>query len=274
MFLSYNGKIQPSSEPILLADNRGFRYADGVFETMRMYNGEIRLLKMHFDRLFTSMEKLGIRLPKLYNQQFIEQQIRHLVEKNNCLNSARIRVTISNGNGGIFEKDQKGNLLIECWTLPVSIADLNENGLVVGIYGDARKTADSISSLKTLNAIQYSLAARYAEEQHLNDVLLLNSNGSIADSTIANLFIIKEGVVSTPSLDQACVSGVMRRYLIENLPAMGYQVIEKEITIQELLDADEVFLTNAVREIKWVKEINGKYFTNAIIVKIRKELFN
>ena len=274
MFLSYNGKIQPSSEPILLADNRGFRYADGVFETMRMYKGEIRLLKLHFDRLFASMEKLGITLPKLYNQQFIEQQIRQLVEKNNCLDSARIRLTVSNGNGGVFEKNQKANLLIECWSLPASIAELNENGLVVGTYSDARKTADSISSLKTLNAIQYSLAARYAEEQHLNDVLLLNSNGSIADSTIANLFIIKDGVIATPSLDQACVAGVMRRYLIENLPAKGFSVLEKEITIQELLEADEVFLTNAVRELKWVKEINGKYFTNSIILKIRKELFN
>ena len=274
MFSSYNGKIQPSSEPILLADNRGFRYADGVFETMRMHKGEIRLLNLHIDRLFSSLEKLRIILPKLYTQTYIEQQMLNLAQKNNCADSARIRITISNGNGGIFEKDQKANLLIECWPLSASIADLNENGLVVGIYGDARKAADSISSLKTLNAIQYSLAARYAEEQHLNDVLLLNTNGSIADSTIANLFIIKDGVIKTPSLDQACVAGVMRRYLIENLPKKGYQLIEKEITIQELLEADEVFLTNAVRELKWVKEINGKWFTNSIIVKIRKELFN
>lgn len=274
MFLSFNGKILDSSKPIFLADNRGFRYADGLFETMRMEDGQIRLLELHYDRLFSSMGKLGIQLPKLYNQHFISEQIQQLAAKNNCTNSARIRLTVSNGNGGIFEKNQKADLLIECWPLPKSIAELNENGLVLGIYSDARKPLDFISSLKTLNAIQYSLAARFAEENHLNDAVLLNANGSIADTTIANIFIIKNGVIATPSLDQGCVAGVMRRFLLENLPKKGFQIIEKETVVADLLGADEVFLTNAVRELKWVKEINGKYFSNSLITKIRTVLFS
>ena len=112
------------------------------------------------------------------------------------------------------------------------------------------------------------MAALYAKEIKLNDCLVLNTAGKIVDSTIANLFIIKENVIRTPSLDQGCVNGVMRRYLLESLSVAGYVISETSISIQDVATADEVFLTNAISGIRWVKQFANVNYGNAKTIEI------
>ncbi len=100
------------------------------------------------------------------------------------------------------------------------------------------------------------MAARYAKENKLNDCLVLNTNERIADSTIANIFLIKDQKLFTPPLSEGCVNGVMRRYIIEQ-----YAVNETVFTVDDILSADELFLTNAMYGIRWVQQFREKKFS-------------
>ena len=147
---------------------------------------------------------------------------------------------------------------------------LNENGLVIDVFPDAAKSCDKYANLKSANFLPYSLAALFAKENKLNDCLLLNTAGHIADSTIANVFVISGEIIRTPGLDQGCVQGVMRRHLLAEMKLAGYPVTETAVSVSDFENADEVFLTNAINGIRWVRAFRDKTFTNSRTVEIYK----
>ena len=265
-----NGKIVFADKPVLMADNRGYRYGDSLFETMKIIGGQIMLEPFHFERLFTGMALLKYPVPGYLTPEKLRDDIILLCEKNNCASLARVRLSVSRGNGGLFDPDQGLQYLIECWPLTSSVNQLNENGFVIGIFPDARKSTDIFSNLKSGNFLPYTMAAQYAKANQLNDCLVLNTEGNIADASIANIFIIKDDFIYTPSLKDGCVNGVVRRYLLENLDAWGYRVEEMPLSPALILDADEIFLTNAVNGIRWVKQMENKIYGNQLV----KEIYN
>ncbi|MEP6701062.1 MAG: aminotransferase class IV [Bacteroidota bacterium] len=264
----FNGKIIPEDEPVLLASNRGYRYGDGLFETMKMINGIILLADYHFERLFSALSLLKFDSPKLFTKEKLEQQILQLCKKNDCENLARIRLSVFRGNGGLYDENKAMQYVIECWPLNKSVNGLNENGLVIDIYPEAAKNCDKFSNLKSANFLSYSLAALYAKENKLNDCLLLNTSGGIADSTIANVFIIKDAVISTPGPEEGCVNGVMRRYLLEKMQNAGYMTQQRAVSVNDLNNAEEVFLTSAINGIRWVRGFRDKIYTNVTTEEI------
>ena len=147
---------------------------------------------------------------------------------------------------------------------------LNENGLIIDIYPDARKSYDIFSNLKSANFQPYVMAAQYARENKLNDCLVLNSYNRIADSTIANLFLIKNEIIITPSLDEGCIDGVMRKYLVNSIKSDGADVKETTVSEKDILNADEIFLTNAIHGIKWVSHFRSNKYGS----KKTTELYN
>ena len=266
--ICFNGKVVSGNEPVLMASNRGYRYGDGLFETMKVVKGKIALSQFHFERLFSGLSLLKFEIPKLFTAEKLQQEIAHLCRKNECENLARVRLSVFRGNGGLYDEDKTLQYIIESWPLNESVTKLNENGLVIDVYPDAEKSCDKFSNLKSANFLPYSMAAQYAKENKLNDCLVLNYSGGIADSTIANLFIIKNGIVITPGLKEGCVNGVMRRYLIGKLKASGYELQEEALTVSNLKAADEIFLTNAINGIRWVKRLQDTMYTNNHTVQI------
>ena len=258
--------------PILMSDNRSYRYGDGLFETIKVVNGKLQLGDFHFERLFNSMDLLKMNRPAFFSQEKITENISRLNKKNGCFELGRVRLSVFRGNGGLYEKDQSAQYLIECWPLDKSTTYLNNNGLLIDIYSSAVKTCDALSNIKSANFIAYALGAIYAKEQKLNDCLLLNTYGNVADATIANVFIIQNGSIITPSLDQGCVNGVMRRWMLQQLPAIGFRVIEKPVTIDDLEKSDEIFLTNAVSKMRWVKQFRQRTYTNVTIAEVFNRL--
>ncbi len=271
-YICFNGKIQPGDHPALLVSNRGYRYGDGLFETIRVVNEKIPLAQYHFERLFSGLELLQFEIPKLFTTEKLIGEILNLCKKNKCEYLARVRLSVFRGNGGLNDNDKVLQYVIESWPLDESVNKLNENGLVIDIYQGAKKSCDAFSNLKSANFLPYNMAALYAKENKLNDCLLLNNNGNIADSTIANLFIIKDDVIFTPSLSEGCISGVMRRYLIEKLRSMDFELQEEALTIKNLEEADEVFLTNAIKGIRWVKQFRDKIYPNINTMKIYEQI--
>ena len=258
----------PGNEPHLLVANRGYRYGDGLFETMKVVKGIILSEYYHFERLFDGLTFLKFTVPKLFTREKLAEDILHLCKKNECENLARVRLSVFRGNGGLYDEDITPGYIIECRPLNVSVNKLNENGLVIDIFPDAQKSCDKFSNLKSANFLPYSMAAQYARENKLNDSLILNTSRRIADSTVANVFIEKDGIIITPALKEGCVNGVMRRSLVEKLRAMSYELREAELTINDLQTADEVFLTNAINGIRWVRQFRDKIYTNEKTVDI------
>lgn len=260
--ICFNGKFFSADEPVLLASNRGYRYGDGLFETMKVQQGNILLADYHFERLFTGIAMLQFEMPRLFLRQRTEDEILHLCKKNKCEQLGRVRLSVFRGNGGLYDEEKALQYLIECWPLNESVSKLNDNGLVIDIYSEAEKSCDKFSNLKSANFLPYSMAALYAKEKKVNDCLVLNSTGSIADSTIANLFVIKNGIIVTPGLDEGCVNGVMRRHLLKEMQNAGYDTREVAVSVNDLANADEVFLTNAINGIRWVRQFRDKLYTN------------
>jgi len=258
-----NGKIVRGNEPVLMVNNRSYRYGDGLFETMKVVQKEIALESYHFRRFFSSLELMGFKIPAILTAEKFREQVLALCKKNKCEALARVRWSVFRGNGGIFESLDDFQYSIECWPLDESTNRLNENGLAIDIFPDARKSCDKFSNIKSANSLPYIMAARYAKENKLNESLVLNVHERIADSTIANIFLVKDGNLSTPLLSEGCVNGVMRRYLMEKI-----NVKETEISERDLQDADEVFLTNAISGIRWVKSFRNKGYSNLQIKKI------
>jgi branched-chain amino acid aminotransferase len=269
-YVCVDGKLLPADQPVLLADNRGYRYGDGLFETMKMVRQSISLEVFHFQRFFAGLQVLGFEIPTLFTPRRLEQEIHQLCKKNQCDDLARIRLSAFRGNGGIYDTTTWMQYIIECWPIPESANQWPENGLDIGLFRDARKSCDLFANLKSANFLPYVMAARYARENKWNDCLVLNQHGRIADATIANLFLIKEKAILTPSLSEGCVNGVMRRYLLEKLKAenSGLTIMEQPITLDDLLNADEVFLTNSLNGIKWVKQLQDKKYTNLLSKRI------
>lgn len=266
-----DGKIFLESENNISVNNRSFRYGDGFFETMKLIDGKIQLKELHFERILYSLKTLGFITAKHFSFEGLEKQIVELATKNNHQHLGRIRITFFREDAGLFEVTNfHPHILIQSFELNESVNEFNQNGLVIGLYPTAKKSCDIFSNIKSNNYLQYSMAALWAKENKLNDALLLNSNNNVADSCIANVFIIKNGVTKTPALTEGCVAGVMRKHLIETLNQNNIEVVETTINIEDITNADEVFLTNAIKGIIWVRQFGDSNYANFETRKIYK----
>ena len=267
-----NGKMLPASEPSLMADNRGYRYGDGLFETMKMVNGKIILEKYHFERLFSGLKLLKYHVPSLFAASKLRKEISVLCKKNDCTELARVRLSVSRGNGGLYDETKGPQYVIECWPAENLVNQVNKNGLDIDIYPDAQKSCDLFCNLKSANYLPYVMAAQYAKENKLNDCLVSNVKGHIADATIANIFLVKNNLVITPALTEGCIEGIIRRYLLEKLgSSANFEMREGVVTKNDLETFNEVFLTNAMYGIRWVKRFRDKMYTNKQTLKIYSE---
>ena len=266
--ICFNGKIVAADEPALLVSNRGYRYGDGLFETIKVAEGQLILENYHFERLFSGLSLLKFEIPVHFTKEKINAGILQLCKRNGCEKLARVRLSVFRGNGGLYDEDKSLQYIIECWPLSNSVNKLNENGLVIDVFNEGAKTCDKFSNLKSANFLIYSMAALYAKEKKLNDCLVLNTKGNIADSTIANFFIIKNGVVITPGLEEGCINGVKRRQLLNQLQDGGEEVQEMAITVADIEAADELFLTNAINGIRWVRQFGNKNYINTKTAEI------
>ena len=261
--LIHNGKLLDADKCFISPNNRSFRYGDGCFETMKLINGKISLADYHFERLFASLDLLQFEKPGYLNAQLLKDQILDIAQKNQHQKLARIRLTFFRGDGGLYDAENHfPNYIIQSWELNPATNQLNENGLVIDIFKDAKKVCDHYSHIKSNNYLSYAMASLWAKKNHLNDALLLNPYNNIADATIANIWIVKDGIIKTPALTEGCVAGIMRRHLLKGIRAEAMPVEETQITVDDLLQAQEVFLTNAIQGIKWVKQCgNSNYHT-------------
>jgi branched-chain amino acid aminotransferase len=268
LYVSINGEIQNADQAAITIDNRTFRYGIGLFETILAINNEVQQLSFHWNRLQQGLQLLGFQTPSFFNEAALLKAIQGILNKNKHNKYARIRIQFFANAGGILETQQNTcNYLIETSAIDASICELNENGLVVGIHTLYKKEIDPLSAYKINGRICYAMAAQEAKEKKWNDALVLNSQGNIIESSISNIFWIKDKTIYTPPVSEGCIAGIRRANWISTLKEKGIPVIEMPLSKEMLLEADEVFLTNSIRKIRWVYAIENKIYENTFIRK-------
>ena len=269
-YFNYNGKLFTDNTAVISIVSRGLRYGDGLFETIKCINGRLLLVDEHFARLWKGMGVLQFEIPRHFTPDKLEEAIITLSKKNGHDTAARVRLTVTRGDGGLYDAvNHFPNYSIETWPLTdAKTTGLNSNGLVLGIYTEIKKSCDILSNLKHNNYLPYVMAALHAKKQKWNDAIVLNSEGRVTDTTIANIFFIKDEKIFTPALEEGCVAGVMRKAVVKQLMVDGWQMTERAVTIEDIMNADEVFLTNSIYDIRWVQRIGDKEYSNLITQKI------
>jgi branched-chain amino acid aminotransferase len=262
-FVCLNGEFIPSDKPIFFGTNRAFKYGDGLFETMRAIGTSIPFLSHHIERLRKSATVLQLELPEVYSIAYFQKQISRLLNANKLFNGAKIRLCIYRKEGGNYQPlSNKTDYYIECSTLETKNFSLNTKGLKIGVFSEWKKPINELSCIKSANALFYVKSAIYSRSESLDESLLLNEHNQIIESTSSNLFILSNNNLITPSLSEGCLPGIMREIIIQ-LALNEKITVYDDVCISEddILNADEVFLTNAVSGIMWVVAFqNRRYF--------------
>lgn len=270
-YVNRNGDLIPSDSPSVFANNRAFHYADGFFETIRIYNGRPLFLDHHFSRVLDSLNVYRIDREVSFSRQKIEKEIIELCQANGINAGGNVRITFSRRAKGKYLPQGNGlDYIIEASALDNNRFELNASGLKVDLYPDMKKDVNFMSIYKNVNSIIYVMASLFAEEKDLDDALIQNYRGSIIESTNANIFLVSNGVLYTASLDDGPVAGIMRMQIINMALENNIKVYECPLNPQNLLAADELFFTNAISGIKWV----GSYRTKRYFNKMSQDLIS
>lgn len=273
----YNGDIVTASQIAEIAfSNRSFKFGDALFETIRYSNKNILFLAEHILRLKLSMPVLKMKIPPHFSFDYFLSKISECIYANQLQDkAARIRISVfRKGSGQYYPESNEVDFLIEAEELPFDRYQLPVNGLVVEIFKDVFKPINRLSNLKTANALIYVLAAINRDFLRLDDSLIVNEKGHICEATSSNIFAVKGNMVLTPPLTEGCVSGIMRSQIKKLAENNKLLYIEKAFTPHTLIDADEVFITNTIQGVQWIRQFQSKIYERKEITQIFVEELN
>ncbi|MCB9186567.1 MAG: aminotransferase class IV [Flavobacteriales bacterium] len=256
----FNGEFFPADEALIHALNRGFSYGDGFFESIRVVNGKSAFIQLHWKRLEHACKVLRIAIPEELTFRTFSNQVNLLAQKNGHAN-ARVRFQGFRHGAGRYAPDQSvlGWSAI-CQPLDSDQYQLNKVGLTVGLCNSCHINPLPQSSFKSTNSIPYILASIEAKENRWDDCFLTDGDGFLAEATGSNIFILKNNRLITPDLSNGGVAGVMRNVVLSTAQDIGIDTSTGLLKFEDVLEAEECFLTNATRGIQWVGAAGKKRF--------------
>ncbi len=276
--LCYNGEFYSDNTALFSADNRAFRYGDSLFETLHTNGTQIQFFNEHIERLQLGMKQLSMEIPENFHET-IEKNITKLITKNKSFLGTRIRLSVFRNSGGLYTPITNSiSYLIESSKLDEPKYFLNKKGLKIGLFDSYKKTSNSLSAFKTGNSLPFILAGLHKEEMKWDDCLLINERQNLVESVSSNLFVVKDGVLFTPSVESGAVNGIMREQIIQIALSLGITVYDDCIIKPEQLEeADEIFLSNAIVGIRWVVAYEERRYFNrsakTLIEELNKKAF-
>jgi len=251
-YLLHNDEIRDTGAQDLSAGQVGLLNGWGVFSTIRVYDGVMFAWERHWDRMRIDAGRLRVPFPPA--RDWLEQRLHRLIDANKAFN-ATLRVAVIRNRGGMFE----GPGPMREFDVVAFTADVRPwgNTVKLGVIPNARYAASEFAGTKNLSWSENLTWYERAHEQGLDEVVLLNERGEVAECTSANIFAAKGEQVWTPPLNSGCLPGVTRALLLEEIRVPGLRIGEKTLLPADLEAADEVFITSTTRELLPVVSIVG-----------------
>jgi branched-chain amino acid aminotransferase len=253
-----NGELIPRSQAKLSPFNYGFLYGYGLFETMRSYGGSIFRLDRHLARLHEAAETLGIARELA---TFDLEKACHDVLKANDLAEARLRLTVTAGEGDIIPNPDTCSgitVFIVARKLVPLPPQSYERGYKAILSSYRRNSRSPLSRLKSTSYLENVLARQEARAAGVDEVVLLNEKGFVAEGSSTNIFLISSQMLITPAIESGALPGITREAVLELAKSMGIMTVVKQAELGELLTAREAFLTNSILEIMPLTRLDNK----------------
>ena len=256
-FASVNGIVVPAEEARVSVLDNGFAFGDSVYEVLRTYGGLAFEPGRHFRRLRASAARLGFPVP--VSDDFLLAQVDALLTRAGSVESY-IRIIVSRGLGDCsysFEKVQGPTLvMIQKPLLPYPACHY-EDGIAVAAVGVRRNHPRALDpAIKSSNLLNNILAMREAQARGAEEPVLLNHEGFVAEGASTNVFLARGGALFTPPLSAGILAGITREVVLELLPGLGIPCREEPLHLEDLLGADEAFMTSSTREVVPVKRVD------------------
>ena len=273
-FIFLNGKIISDIDANISSADRGFLYGDGIYETLRSYNGKPFKLADHLERMRDSARQLKISFD--YTNADIGERINELLEKNHT-QDAYIRITLSRGSGGgrlQMDDNIEPTTLIQVKPFSPYDSKLYDEGMSLVVSDYKRSTTCLISRYKSTNLLQSILRKEEAKKKSAHEAIILNTDSYVAECVVSNIFMVSDGNVITPSLDTNILPGITRKTVLDICSNTGIPVSEEHFMVERLLKSDEVFITNSLMEIMPVSKIDDSKIGKTVPEKITQQLMS
>ncbi|ARI77982.1 branched-chain-amino-acid transaminase [Halobacillus mangrovi] len=273
------GEYVNKNEAVVSVYDHGFLYGDGVFEGIRVYEGNIFKLDEHLNRLYDSAKSIMLQIP--YEKEELEEIIAETVRKNQ-LETAYIRVVVSRGSGNLgLDPASCSNprVVVIAEALALFPKELYERGVRLASVSSRRNRPDVLPpQVKSLNYLNNILVKMEANQIGVDEALMLNDQGYVTEGSADNIFIVKNGTILTPPTYLGALEGITRNAIIDLAKDKGYEVKEQPFTRHDVYVADEVFLTGTAAEVIAVVEVDQRQVgdgspgvvTNHLLSEFRK----
>ncbi len=241
-----NDKLIDADKACISVSDSGFLYGAGLFETMRSHNGVVFSLGDHLDRLFFSARNLSINNP--YDKERITDAV-YEVLRTNKLSDARLRLTFTNGPMVETEEDRKPTLLITATKFRSYPPEYYKNGVLVILCPFRQNPDEPTCGHKTTSYYSRMIALNMAHQRRAAESLWFTTGNHLAEGCISNVFLVKDSVLYTPPIETPVLAGVARKTICQLALKNSIELIEKDLTIDDVLGADEIFLTNVIMQV-------------------------
>jgi branched-chain amino acid aminotransferase len=247
-----NDKLIEADKAKISATDSGFLYGAGLFETMRSCNGIVFALEDHLERLYSSAGALYINNP--YDKKYLTDAI-YKVLKANKLTDARLRLTLSNGPMGESEEQRKATLLITATKLQPYPAEYYKKGVMVILSASRQNTFEPTCGHKTTSYFSRMIMLNNAHQKRAAEALWFTTDNRLAEGCVSNVFLVKDSVAYTPSIETPVLAGIARKTVCKIASTNSIKLTEKDLYIDDVLGADEIFLTNVIMQIMPVTSV-------------------
>jgi branched-chain amino acid aminotransferase len=270
-----DGKYYPKSQAKISVYDHGFLYGDGVFEGIRAYNGSVFKLKEHVERLYASAHAMMLNIP-ITQKQMIDAVVGTL--RRNNLKDAYIRLVVTRGVGDLGLDPRKcsvASVIIITDRISLHEGEAKIKGITTLISWVRRDPVDGTShEIKSLNYLNSVMAKIEANMSGADEAICLDKNGCVAEGVGENIFVVKNGKITTPPTSTGALEGITAKAVVKLAKKLGYEVTVANVTPFQLFNADELFFTGTAAEIVPIRQVNWRQIGSGTAGPVTKKLMD